>query len=152
MEPPQTRPKKLLDQVRDAIRMKHYSYRTEETYVQWIRRYILFHDKRHPNEMGVSEIEAFLTHLAVQQNVAAATQNQALSALLFLYQVVLQMPLGGRIDAIRAKRSLIGNGTLQAGDIEILKQVMAIAPIFCLKCETLQTQSYTPPSESYLRV
>jgi hypothetical protein len=59
--------------------MKHYSYRTEETYVQWIRRYILFHDKRHPNEMGVSEIEAFLTHLAVQQNVAAATQNQALN-------------------------------------------------------------------------
>jgi len=59
--------------------MKHYSYRTEETYVQWIRRYILFHDKRHPNEMGVSEIEAFLTHLAVQQNVAAATQNKALN-------------------------------------------------------------------------
>ena len=85
MEPPQPRPKKLLDQVRDAIRMKHYSYRMEETYVQWIRRYILFHDKRHPNEMGVPEIEAFLTHLAVQQNVAAATQNQALSALLFLY-------------------------------------------------------------------
>jgi len=105
MESSQSRPRKLLDQVRDVIRMKHYSYRTEETYVQWIRRYILFHNKRHPNEMGVVEIEAFLTHLAVQENVAAATQNQALSALLFLYQDVLQKPLDGRVNAIRAKRS-----------------------------------------------
>jgi len=62
----QQRPKKLLDQVRDVIQLKHYSYRTEETYVQWIRRYILFHNKRHPLEMGRAEIEAFLTHLAVQ--------------------------------------------------------------------------------------
>jgi hypothetical protein len=67
--------KKLLDQVRDAIRLKHYSYRTEETYVQWIRRYILFHNKRHPNEMGTPEIEAFLTHLAIDGQVAASTQN-----------------------------------------------------------------------------
>jgi hypothetical protein len=73
MQPP---PKKLLDRVRDAIRVKHYSYRTEQTYVQWIRRYILFHNKRHPNEMGVPEVETFLTHLAVQDRVAAATQNQ----------------------------------------------------------------------------
>jgi integron integrase len=99
------RPKKLLDQVRDAVRLKHYSYRTEQTYVQWIRRYILFHDKRHPQEMGVPEIEAFLTHLAVQEQVAASTQNQALSALLFLYRHVLQLPLDERIDAIRAKSS-----------------------------------------------
>ena len=77
------RPKRLLDQVRDAIRLKHYSYCTEQTYVQWIRRYSLFHNKRHPQEMGVAEIEAFLTHLAVQEQVAASTQNQALSALLF---------------------------------------------------------------------
>lgn len=62
----QQRPKKLLDQVRDATQLKHYSYRTEATYVQWIRRYILFHNKRHPIEMGRVEIEAFLTHLAVQ--------------------------------------------------------------------------------------
>lgn len=87
--PPQPRPKKLLDQVRGAIRIKHYSYRTEETYVQWIRRYILFHNKRHPRDMGVPEMEAFLTHLAVTKHVAAATQNQALSALIFLYQQVL---------------------------------------------------------------
>jgi site-specific recombinase XerD len=79
-------PKKLLDQVRDAIRLKHYSIRTEETYVDWIRRFILFHGKRHPRQMGTPEIEAFLTHLAVDRKVAASTQNQALSALLFLYR------------------------------------------------------------------
>ena len=77
-------PKKLLDQVRDVIRVKHYSIRTEESYVDWIRRYILFHNKRHPKDMGRIEVEAFLTHLAVEKNVAASTQTQALSALLFL--------------------------------------------------------------------
>lgn len=71
-EPP---PKKLLDQLRDTIRLKHYAYRTEETYVQWVRRYILFHHKRHPNLMGRVEIEAFLTHLAVEDQVAASTQK-----------------------------------------------------------------------------
>jgi Phage integrase, N-terminal SAM-like domain len=88
MEIPSTPPKKLLDRVRDAIRLKHYSYRTEQTYVQWIRRFILFHNKRHPQDMGVPEIEAFLTHLAVTENVAASTQNQAFSSLLFLYHHV----------------------------------------------------------------
>jgi Phage integrase, N-terminal SAM-like domain len=75
----QNPPKKLLDQVRDVIRLKHYSYRIEETYVQWIVRYILFHNKRHPKDMGVAEIEEFLTHLAVEGNVTAATQNQSFS-------------------------------------------------------------------------
>ncbi|MCY7277679.1 MAG: phage integrase N-terminal SAM-like domain-containing protein, partial [Phormidesmis sp. CAN_BIN44] len=102
MEPP---PKKLLDQVREVIRVKHYSYRTEESYVQWIRRYILFHDKRHPKDMGTPEIEAFLTHLAVTNKVSASTQNQALSALIFLYRQVLRLELDSRIDAVRAKRS-----------------------------------------------
>ena len=69
---------KLLDQVRDAIRRKHYSIRTEESYIDWIRRYILFHGKKHPKDMGAAEIERFLTHLAVAGNVAASTQNQAL--------------------------------------------------------------------------
>ncbi|PZO11859.1 MAG: integron integrase [Leptolyngbya foveolarum] len=105
MQPSQPRSKKLLDQVREVIRVKHYSYRTEETYVQWIRRYILFHDKRHHKDMGVPEIEKFLTHLAVTQQVSAATQNQALSALLFLYRQVLCQPLDERIEAVRAKRS-----------------------------------------------
>jgi site-specific recombinase XerD len=81
-----TPPKTLLDQVRDSLRVKHYAYRTEESYVQWIQRYILFHNKRHPKDMAESEVQAFLTHLAVEGNVAASTQNQALSALLFLYR------------------------------------------------------------------
>ena len=77
-------PKKLLDQVRDVLRLKHYSIRTEDSYVDWIRRFILFHKKRHPKDMGRVEVEAFRTHLAVEGNLAASTQNQALSALLFL--------------------------------------------------------------------
>ena len=80
---------KLLDQVRETLRRKHYSIRTEEAYIQWIRRFILFHGKRHPREMGAAEVTAFLNHLAVVGNVAASTQNQALSALLFLYKSVL---------------------------------------------------------------
>ena len=99
-----TQPKKLLDQVRDAIRLKHYSIRTEQAYTDWITRYILFHNKRHPGEMGAPEIEAFLTHLAVEQNVAASTQNQAFSALLFLYRQVLHKDLDGPIDALRASK------------------------------------------------
>lgn len=100
-----TRPrKKLLDQVREAIRLKHYSPRTEKTYIYWIKRYIFFHNVRHPAEMGAAEVEAFLTHLAVKENVAASTQNQALSALLFLYREVLRQELDHTIDAVRAKR------------------------------------------------
>ncbi len=75
---------KLLGRVRDVIRRKHYSIRTEEAYLQWIKRFILFHDKRHPQEMGAPEIERFLTHLAVNRHVAASTQNQALNGLVFL--------------------------------------------------------------------
>jgi site-specific recombinase XerD len=100
-----SRPRKLLDQVRDTIRLKHYSYRTEQSYVHWIRRFILFHNKRHPNEMGRPEVEAFLTHLAVHEHVAASTQNIALSAIQFLYKFVLQQPLDWDIKAVRAKRS-----------------------------------------------
>lgn len=131
------KPKKLLDRVRDTLRDQHYSIHTETTYVRWITRYILFHDNRHPQKMDVPEIEAFLTHLAVDQNmaapapikkgsvaatdpikrgsvaatdpikrgsVAASTQNQALSALLFLYREVLEKELQSPIDQIRAKR------------------------------------------------
>ncbi len=101
-QPP--RPKRLLDQVRDLIRLKHYSIRTENAYVNWITRYILFHKKRHPKDMGAPEIQDFLTHLAVQKNVAASTQNQALSAILFLYREVLQKELDDSINAVRAHR------------------------------------------------
>ncbi|ERN41918.1 site-specific recombinase XerD [Rubidibacter lacunae KORDI 51-2] len=101
-----TKPPKLLDLVRDTLRVKHYAYRTEETYLQWIRRFILFHDKRHPKDMGAPEVEAFLTHLAVVGNVSASTQNQALSALLFLYRHILKQPLtDDAIDSVRARQS-----------------------------------------------
>ncbi|MHB1332064.1 MAG: integron integrase [Sulfuriferula sp.] len=95
---------KLLEQVRDRIRAKHYSIRTETQYLQWIKRFILFHDKRHPRDMAAPEIEAFLTHLAVVGNVSSSTQNQALSALLFLYREVLQMELPWLDNVTRAKR------------------------------------------------
>jgi integron integrase len=97
--------KKILDQVSDAIRLKHYSYRTEQTYKEWIRRYILFHKKRHPIEMGAPEIQSFLSHLATEKNVAASTQNQALSAILFLYKHVLLKPVEIPTDLIRAEKS-----------------------------------------------
>ena len=94
---------KLLDQVREKCRLLHYSIRTEEAYVNWIRKFILFHDKRHPTEMSGPEVEQFLTHLAVQQHVAASTQNQAFAAILFLYKHVLDRELV-LVSALRAKR------------------------------------------------
>lgn len=85
---------KLLDEVREAIRTRHYSRRTEEAYLDWIKRFIIFHGKRHPAEMGEREINAFLTHLAVERKVSASTQNQALSGILFLYKIVLKKRIG----------------------------------------------------------
>ena len=92
---------KLLDQLRDKIRVKHYSIRTEQAYVDWVRRFILFCEKRHPKECGRKEVEGFLTYLAVARNVSASTQSQAKSALLFLYKQVLKMELpwlGGKFQ------------------------------------------------------
>jgi integron integrase len=97
-------PPKLLDQLRDRLRLRHYSIRTEQAYVQWVKRYILFHGKRHPSELGKAEAEAFLTSLAVQRNVAASTQAQALSALLFLYREVLGQDLPWLTEVTRAKK------------------------------------------------
>ena len=95
---------RLLDQVRNRIRLKHYSIRTEEAYVDWTRRFVIFHDRRHPREMGAQQVEAFLTHLAVQGRVAASTQNQAKSALLFLYKEVLGEELPWLDNIENAKR------------------------------------------------
>lgn len=95
---------KLLDRVRQAIRTRHYSYRAEQAYVGWIRRFILFHGKRHPAEMGKQEIERFLTPLAVERKVAASTQNQALAASLFLYKEVVDTDPGWMEDVVRAKQ------------------------------------------------
>jgi len=96
---------RLLDEVRRHLRVKHYSLRTEATYLGWIKRFILANGKRHPREMGAAEVEGFLSLLAVKGNVAASTQNQALSALLFLYRVVLGVDLPWMESVIRAKRS-----------------------------------------------
>jgi integron integrase len=95
---------RLLDRVREALRLRHYSRRTEDAYVAWIRRYILFHDKRHPADMGAPELTAFLSSLAVRGRVAASTQNQALSALLFLYREVLEFDVPWLDGVVRAKR------------------------------------------------
>ena len=95
--------KRLLEQVRDCIRFKHYSIRTEEAYVHWCRRFIIFHQKQHPCEMGAAEIEHFLTHLAVNGKVSASTQNQAKSALLFLYKEVLKLDLPWMENIVSAK-------------------------------------------------
>lgn len=91
--PPSGSPK-LLDQVRVAIRLRHYSGRTEDSYLVWIRQFILYHGKRHPSEMGAREIAAFLSHLAVRRHVSSSTQNQALSAIIFLYRHVLKQEVG----------------------------------------------------------
>ena len=96
--------RKLLDQVRDSVRFKHYSLRTEQAYTDWIARFIRFHHLRHPAEMGAEEVREFLTDLAVQKKVAASTQNQALSALLFLYKEVLERELPWIGEVQRAKR------------------------------------------------
>ncbi|MGI8555992.1 MAG: integron integrase [Pyrinomonadaceae bacterium] len=96
---------KLLDQIRAVLRTRHYSYRTEKTYIEWILRYIRFHGVKHPAEMGAAEVEAFLSHLAVEGNVAASTQNQALAALLFLYRKVLSVDLPWLEKFTPAKKS-----------------------------------------------
>src|SRR6267154_5328107 len=102
---PQSKPNpKLIEQVRNVMRFKHYSLRTERTYWDWIERFIRFHGMRHPREMGEAEVGAFLTHLARQGKVAASTQNQALSALLFLYKEVLKQEIGWLEGVERAKR------------------------------------------------
>jgi len=101
-----TDPPKLLDRVRAEIRLRHYSRRTEEAYVHWIRCYIVFHGKRHPRDLGAADVTAFLTWLAVEKHVAAATQNQAFSALLFLYERVLRQDLGVVEHAAHAKRPI----------------------------------------------
>lgn len=106
MNKPLANKPRLLDQVRDKLRLKHYSYRTEQSYIAWIKRFIFFHNKQHPDTMGEREIETFLTYLAVKRNVAASTQNQALCALLFLYKEVLGRELVWLESMQRAKHTI----------------------------------------------
>ena len=110
-------PPKLLARVRDRLRVLHYSYRTEQSYVAWIKRFILFHGKRHPGSMGKPEVEAFLTYLATQRHVSASTQNQALSAVLFLYKQVLQIEIGWIEDVVRAKQPQRAPVVMTSGEV-----------------------------------
>ena len=96
----------FLDRVSAAVRVRHYSIRTEQAYIYWIRRFIHFHHRRHPEQLGEAEVAAFLSHLAVNDHVAPATQNQALNALVFLYDAVLKRPLGDMPGVVRAKAKL----------------------------------------------
>ena len=99
----QNHPLMLSDKMREVLRLKHYSLRTEEAYLGWVRRFVRFHGGRHPRELAENEVRAFLTHLAAVDNVAAATQNQAVNALVFLYRAVLEKPLGDFSQMLRAR-------------------------------------------------
>ena len=99
-----TEPSRLLDQLRHQIRLRHYSYRTEQAYVGWTRRFIRFHNLKHPAQMGGPEVESYLSYLASERNVAAATQSQALSAVMFLYKTVLKTDLPWLQNVVRATR------------------------------------------------
>jgi len=115
---------RLLDQIREVMRLKHYALRTEQTYVQWVRRYVVFHGKRHPRELGPAAITPFLSDLAVRLRVSAATQNQALNALVFLYQEVLHLDVGALPTAVRAKRAARLPVVLSRSEVESLLSAM----------------------------
>lgn len=121
---PEPRPRKLLDQLSDSLRRRHYSIRTEQAYVNWVRRFILFHNKRHPDQMGAREVEAFLNHLAIRKNVSASTQNQALCALLFFYRFVLNRELED-LRNVRARKPEHLPVVLTRG--EVLRVISAMA-------------------------
>ena len=119
-ETPREGSPRLMQQVHEAIRRLHYSRRTEEAYAHWIRHFIHWSGKRHPATLGATEVTAFLSHLATERNVAAATQNQALAALLFLYKQVLGMELGWFDDLVRAKRPVRLPVVLTQGEVKAL--------------------------------
>ena len=122
---------KLEDQLRDTMRFKHLSLKTEESYVGWYRRYVLWHGKKHPADMGAEEVEAFLTYLAVERKLAASSQNQALNALVFLYREVLKVDLKG-VDAQRAKYNRRLPTVLTQSEVaELLKAVKGEAGLLC---------------------
>jgi integron integrase len=123
--PASVRAPRLLDQVRECLRSRHYSLRTEETYLHWIKRFIRFHGKRPPGEMGAPEVGAFLSHLALDANVAASTQNLALAAILFLYKEVLEVDLPWLKDVVRAKKPQRLPTVLTVAEVEALVSHLA---------------------------
>ena len=142
---------KVLDQLRTVLRRKHYAYRTEQAYVDWVRRFIVFHGMRHPTHLGQPEIEAFLTHLAVQLQVASATQNQALNAIAFFYKHVLGQPLDFDLNAIRARRpkrlpTVLSKDEVQAliaclsGSSQLMAQLMYGSGLRISECVRLRVK------------
>jgi len=140
--------KKLLEQMRDAIRLKHYSYRTEESYLDWAKRYILFHNKRHPAAMGAPEIQAFLVYLASQRQVSASTQNQALSALLFLYREVLHKEIEPillsnarrpeRLPTVLAHEEVLRLIDKMSGHYKLMAQILYGSGLRLMECVRLR--------------
>ncbi len=125
--PASTDPSPFLQSVREAIRVRHFSIRTEEAYVHWIKRFILFNGKRHPGKMGEREVAAFLSHLAVEGQVASSTQNQALNALVFLYRNVVGRPLGEFNGLVRAKRPQKIPAVLAPGEVAaVLRELRGV--------------------------
>src|SRR3989454_5540284 len=123
---PASAPRTLLGRLRAALRARHYSPRTEQAYVAWVRRYVQFHGRRHPAELGATEVQAFLTHLAERRRVSASTQNQAAAALLFLYEAVLGRRLAVASDEVDRKSTRLNSSHL----------VISYA-VFCLKKKKL---------------
>ncbi len=119
-EPEQAPPPRLLDRLKEQLRARHYSLRTEDAYVDWTRRFILFHGKRHPQELGAPEVQAFLSHLAVARRVSPSTQNQAKAALLFLYREVLAVDLPWLSEIVQAKRQARLPVVLTPGEVRAL--------------------------------
>jgi len=142
--------KKLLDQLSDALRLKHYSLRTEETYLGWVRRYILFHNKRHPKDMRAPEIQAFLVHLATELNLAASTQNQALSAILFLYREILHIEIDPillssakrpeRLPTVLAHTEVLRVINQLAGTHKLMAQILYGSGLRLMECVRLRVK------------
>lgn len=142
--------KKILDQMSETLRSRHYSNRTEETYMDWVRRYILFHNKRHPLEMGAEEIRAFLIHLATERTVAASTQNQALSAILFLYREVLQKEIEPillssakrpeRLPTILSREEVIRIIDCMNGQNKLMAQILYGSGLRLMECLRLRVK------------
>ena len=121
----------IFDKLRAALRVKHYSYRTEKSYIYWVRHFTYFHKKKHPQSMGTGEVRAFLSYLAEQKQVSASTQNQALNALVFLYKQVLKIELGS-IDAVRARRSRRLPVVLTRNEVERILTFLSGTPAIML--------------------
>lgn len=154
-KPPVPQPgSKLLDQYRNQIRLKQYSPRTEKTYVHWVREYILYHKKRHPNEMGVPEINQFITHLVVERKVSASTQNQALSAILFLYRNLLKIQLdeqslgftrpkkGKRVPVVLTPAEAHAIINHMTGPYKLMTQIMYGSGLRLMECLRLRVKDF----------